>query len=147
MSLAERHARSAAPVSDLVAAFLAALLLLPAGCGPGLQDFAVSLGGGYLLVRCNPEEILVTPKVWDDTTPVIPATVTHLSFDALRVYAKRTPPRTQKTEYWILETQKPRVHGPLTLGAYRQMLGQLGVRQEPVLTDVHEFYRYRNDNW
>lgn len=111
-------------------------LQLCACFGPGRGDFHVKLSGGYFLWRNNPVDVKVAPQGSDDNTPIIPATVTHLSYMQNLVFARRAS--NGNADYWILDTGKPRVYGPLSIDEYKRLLTELKVAPEPTLIDIYE---------
>ena len=108
------------------------------GCGPGRNDFYVSLPGNYYLWRNNSIEVRVSPQGYDETTPIIPPTITHAAWDKTWVYAKRNDPKTNLEDYWILNCIKPEVYGPLTHKQYSDKISELSIN-DPILIDIYEY--------
>ena len=142
-----------------------AILLLSSflGCGeriplgPGVQDFTATLPNGYVLVRSSSHDIQVVPKDgWNSRTPIIPAKVLEIGIDGDFVVArrqglkKRSPedpddfylePDPSVLDFWVLDTKKPAVFGPLDEGQLAEKLAALGFADGIPRKDVYEYRR------
>ena len=137
------------------------LALLLAGCGdidfaigPGMSDFSAPLCGAYHLIRSSAHQIQVSPMGYGSSTPIIPVKVVELGHDARFVIAKqnvlrrRNPDNPQDTymepdrgdfQYWILDTAKPEVYGPLDREIFDAKRRELGVPDEIRMKDVYSY--------
>ena len=126
----------------------------PIGFGPGLQDFSAALPHGYYIHRTSAHQITVAPQSWSPDTPTIPTKVVELDHDDRFVIAKqqllerRSPgnpddtyelPKPNAFQYWILDLQLPKAHGPLTLDEFKAERTRLAVPAELALHDVYDF--------
>ena len=91
-------------------------------CGAGCSDFSEKVGNGYYYHRINSIDQIIAPKRWNDTTPIIPAKVVVYKITGRYVAAKREVIKegkhvsemlTGKYDFWILDTLKPEVFGPM----------------------------------
>ena len=126
-----------------------------AAFGPGAYDFSASLPNGYFIHRTSAHQIEVAPQAWSSSTPIIPAKVVEIDYNNTWVIAKqqhlrrRSPNNPQDTyedpdpgafSYWILNTAKPQVWGPLSLQQFTSTRNQLDV---PATLTLHDVYDYR----
>lgn len=140
---------------------LAAILILICcveGCdipGPGAADFSTNLAGDYFLQRSSAHEVHITPSSgWSPETPIIPTKVIECAVDRHFVLAKRqglkrrspnNPADTYEEpdpyvfDYWILDTNAPRVFGPLDIEQFNRMKHEFGISESTVLKDVYSF--------
>jgi len=97
---------------------------------------------------------MIAPQGWSADTPIIPTKVIELDHDERFVIAKqqllerRSPnnpkdsyeqPKPNAFQYWILDLQKPDVHGPLTLDEFVTIRTQLAVPNELTLHNVYDY--------
>ncbi len=110
--------------------------------GPGHQDYSAYLAGDYSVYRTSPFEIIIAPGGYNNGTPIIPSVVTACATDGRYILAQRQDTRQafrddpkhtwkemdpESTNYWILDTQKPEVFGPLSNGDFTAKRRQLGI--------------------
>jgi hypothetical protein len=129
------------------------LLLFSRGFGPGIEDFSAKLAGEYWLNRNSAHEIFISPEVWSSATPVIPSKVIECAVDGNLILVKRQGLRRRNSgpndtyeepapgvfDYWILDTQTPKVFGPMSLAQFNAKRRELGVPDTVALKDVYRF--------
>lgn len=129
---------------------------LPVAFGPGAADFSTPLANGYFVHRSSAHQIMVAPRGWGASTPIIPTKVVELDHDSKWIIAKqqhlqrRSPNNPNDTyeqpvpgvfSYWILNTQTPQVWGPLTLDGFIAERKRLAVNSKLHLHDVYDYRR------
>ena len=121
--------------------------------GPGASDFSAKLVGDYSLNRFSAHEITVTPEVWEDATPRIPAKVVECATDRQFILAKRqrlkrrnqNPQDTYEEpapgifDYWILDTADQRIFGPLDELQFAAKRQELTIAETVTLKDVYTY--------
>jgi hypothetical protein len=110
--------------------------------GPGHLDYFAHLAGDYWVSRTSAFENVITPNGYSDGTPIIPTVVTACATDGRYILAKRQDTRKtfledpsitfdeldpESADYWILDTQKPEVFGPLSEGEFTNKRRQLAI--------------------
>lgn len=129
------------------------ILLLPAlflsGCFWGLSDFHAHLTGVYSLWRTSAFRIDIVPDgSWSDGDPVIPTMVVECNHDERFIIAKRQglkgksgnrEPDPLVFDYWVLDINEPKVHGPLTSVEFSEKKIELGVPSGLELKSVYSF--------
>lgn len=118
--------------------------------GPRHLDFSVELAGDYSIHRTSDSHAIVSPKGYNDGTPIIPTFVVECTTDGRYILAIREDPdkltdssskdATPVTQdYWILDTQKPEVHGPLNEEAFQKLRQKLSIAQNIQLRPIGNF--------
>ena len=133
--------------------------LLVFGCnglayGPGVSDFSAELSNDYFIHHTSAHQIVVAPISFNDETPIIPTRVIEVGYDQNFIVAKQqllerlnpdTPndgllaPIPDAFQYWILDFQAEKFHGPLTLEDYRSKRTTLGVPETIQLSSVYDY--------
>lgn len=122
--------------------------------GPGRSDFSAHLAGDYSIYRTNGLNVVISPQGYGPGTPVIPSLIVECATDGRFIIAKRNgmkrrSPNDPKdafedrdpevVDFWILDTQQPRVNGPLSEAEFARLRRSLGISESVVLRNVHEF--------
>ncbi len=140
-------------IGTIVTLLLAAWFTAHTPFGPGIEDFSVKLAGEYGLYRNSAHDISISPEVWNSTTPVIPTKVIECAVDRHLILAKRQglkqrnafpndtyeEPAPGVFDYWILDTNVPKVFGPMTLSQFNSKRKELGVPESITLKDVYAY--------
>jgi len=123
--------------------FVLALSLLSVGCGPGISDFSEKLGNGYYYHRTSSMDKYIAPKVWNKTaTPMIPSKVIRYKKKDGYVAAKREIVEIGSSgsrvgsgnfDFWILDTSKPKVFGPMDKYEFDIQIAKLGLSEKLAL--------------
>lgn len=128
---------------------------MPIPFGPGYQDFRAELPNGYMLYRTSAHQISIAPEnAWSDETPVVPTKVIELAVIEDWALAKRQgltrrspndpndpymEPDPNVFDFWILDTAKPAVWGPMTKPEFDRAIQELGLAEQPQLQDVYAY--------
>jgi hypothetical protein len=124
------------------------------GFGPGLSDFDYPLAGNYQLNRTSSHEITITPKDgWTDETPIIRAKVVEVAWNDRFILAKRQGlkfrgsfpgdkyelPDPDKFDFWILDTQGPKLFGPFDESEFANKRNEMKISESLILKDVYSY--------
>jgi hypothetical protein len=118
--------------------------------GAGRLDFTIHLAGDYSLHRTSGVEAFITPEAYNDGTPTIPTCVVECATDGRYILAIRQDPdkltdSSSKDgtpviqDYWILDTQKLEVHGPLNEETFQKLREKLSIAQNIQLRPIGNF--------
>jgi hypothetical protein len=123
--------------------------------GPGAQDFAKSLEGGYKLYRMSENNVIIAPEVgWNKDAAFIPEKVIRLNESnefviAERQGLKRRSPNDSTDayqildptviDYWILDTHKKLVFKTLTKQQLITKLDSLKLPKDLKLIDIYKY--------
>jgi hypothetical protein len=122
--------------------------------GPGHQDYDGHLAGEYWVHRTSAFRTMITPIGYSEGTPIIPTVVTACATDGRYILAKRQDTRKtfledpnvtfdeldpESADYWILDTQKPEVFGPMSEGEFTAKRRQLGIADSIKLIPPRDF--------
>jgi hypothetical protein len=122
--------------------------------GPGHLDYSAHLAGDYWVFRTSAFQNMITPHGYSEGTPIIPTVVTACATDGRYILAKRQDTRKtfledpnitfdeldpESADYWILDTQKTEVFGPLSEGEFTAKRRQLGIPDSIKLIPPHDF--------
>lgn len=111
----------------------------------GYQDFDYKLCGGYSLMRRSAHQVDIVPQEHNDRTPIIPEKVIEVAWDTRFILAKRQEvkkdhePVPDQFDFWILDTKKPVVYGPLKKDDFDKKRKKLGIPDSLVLKDIYEY--------
>jgi hypothetical protein len=114
----------------------------PVSVGPGSLDFNLPLAGKYQLWRTSSQDVHISPRSYDRTTPMIPTKVVEIAWDNRFILAKREAIErlNQNTfDYWILDTSLPKVFGPFDESTFQFKRADLAVPEKLILKDVYSF--------
>lgn len=123
--------------------------------GPGQQDFAKCLTGGYMLYRFSANEVKVTPEYGrNETDAIIPEKILRINESHGFIIAerqgmiRRSPtdslddmmlPDTSVTDFWILNTHKNSVLRYLSRQQFKAALDSLKLPIDLPLIDVNAY--------
>jgi hypothetical protein len=119
--------------------------------GPGHLDYAYDLAGGYELSRTSAYQANIVPKdgYSPGVTPMIPANIAELAWDNRFILATQQPlkadadnfekPIPGMTNFWILDTKKPEVLGPMNIEQFCEKRIQLGITNSLILKDKNQY--------
>jgi hypothetical protein len=124
--------------------------------GPGSSDFSADLGNGYSLGRTSGVYVVISPqRGYSSDSEIIDTRILECGFDTRFVVAKRLDiksipeerwgdalqnPDPQHIDYWIIETEQKKRHGPLTEAQFHETRAKLGVPPGLQLRDIY-YYR------
>lgn len=134
------------------------------GCGQqphfgGAGDFHYAVAGNYEVWCSSAAEVRISPRIFDDSTPIIPSRVTEVAWDDRFVVARQdikvnhdnskhefrgvvnSPTQSQ---YWILDVSGPRIHGPYGLMQLEGERRRLGVPDALVLRPVNSYLSHHS---
>jgi len=106
------------------------------GCGAGSMDFSEDLGNGYYYYNNSAIDRFIAPKNWNDKTPIIPLKVVQYKEKDGYIIAKRDIVQCGMSgsrvaigefDYWILDTSKKKVFGPMHKNDLNNHIAQLGL--------------------
>lgn len=122
--------------------------------GPGHSDFSAHLAGDYFISRTSGLNVRISPESYVEGTPVIPSLVVECATDGRFILAKRNGMKrrspndlndtsedkdSEVVDFWILDSKKPNVDGPLTKAEFLILRRSLGISESVVLRDIYEF--------
>jgi hypothetical protein len=123
--------------------------------GPGRSDFFADFGNGYGLSRTSGVYVVISPRRgYSSESEIIDTRILECGFDSRFVIAKRLDiksipeerwgdaledPDPQFIDYWIIETEQRKRHGPLTEGQYFEARTRLGIPSELKLRDIYDY--------
>lgn len=121
--------------------------------GPGRLDFSAHLAGDYSLHRTSAIHVSITPGSYNDGTPIIPTMVVECATDGRFILAKRHGLKQRASDgyevedpstadFWILDTWKPLVHGPMTEKVFLEHRAVLSISSSVKLKNVYEFRQW-----
>lgn len=125
------------------------------GCHP-TRNHETLLSGGYILSASSANDISIRPRrVFSLSEPHIPAKVVALGWNERFIIAKQHPLRSigapvvanggriqqvgiyySITNYWILDTGVPEIHGPFSNSEYLRQREALGVPVQVEMSSV-----------
>ena len=139
----------------LILSFGLLYFFISAPFGRGLFDFSFSVAGNYVLYRNSSEQVFVaTAESWAEENPVIPPKVTEIAWDGKFVLAKQldigkgsVKHKEENNDslshngpnYWILDTEVPRVYGPLTNREFESLRHSLIIHKALAMKDVYSY--------
>jgi len=129
------------PISYLVFVLLA-VNFIGRAIGPGAQDFNLELPNDYYMHRLSVNRVFISPMGWNSSTPIIPEKVIKLGWNNQYVVAKqetlerRSPENPADTymipagtfAFWILNTEIPKVYGPLNSQEFDKLKKDMGIQ-------------------
>jgi hypothetical protein len=123
--------------------------------GAGHRDFSAHLAGDYWLYRTSAYQVMIAPEAGvDPSTPVVPTMVVECATDGRHILAKRhgmkrrspnDPSDTYEEEdssiedFWILDSQQPKVYGPLTEQGFNELRASLSITDTTKLRDIDDY--------
>jgi hypothetical protein len=124
--------------------------------GPGSSDFFADFGNGYSLGRTSGVYVVISPRGgYSSESEIIGTRILECGFDSRFVIAKRLDinsipeeqwgdalqnPDPKFIDYWIIETEQRKRHGPLNEAQFHELRTKLRV---PPALKLHDIYHYR----
>ncbi|MWV44317.1 DUF3997 domain-containing protein [Paenibacillus sp. HJL G12] len=132
------------------AIFSISLFTLLIGCA-GLADYDIDLPGNYSIVRLSAHQIIIAPKLTDDSwgSAVIPTEVASVGWNddfilAMQYSMMKDPtssngyeiPDTSKMNYWIIDIGQNQIRGPMNLTDFDETKTKLKIPETLKLKDI-----------
>lgn len=126
------------------------LFILLIGCA-GVADYDIDLPGDYSVVRLSGHQIIIAPKLTDDSwgSAVIPTEVGSVGwnddFILVMQYSMMKDPKSSngyeipdksKMNYWIIDIQQNQIIGPLNLLDFEETKTKLKIPETIKLIDL-----------